>query len=232
MINAQVRDFIKTIKLLHDNDCISQIVIIGSWAEHLYIETGVLPAYFATIMTLDLDLLVKNLKYPRGGINLPELAKAEGYQIESERLTGITKLLLPGSLEVEFLLSKRGAGNETALKTNLGVTAQTLRHMEMVLANTIKVDFYGMAIEIPIPEAFVIHKMIINKDRKEKSEKDRASINEMYKHLNKTRFEALLQTLSKRNQKEVERYLDNFIMPALEEVRRIEEAKGKIFAGN
>jgi hypothetical protein len=229
MNKLQDRDFIKTIKLLHDNDCIDHVIVVGSWAEYLYIETGLLPSYSATIKTLDLDLLVKNLKYPKLGVNLPELAKAEGYQIESERLTGITKLLLPGSLEVEFLLSKRGAGNETALRTNLGITAQTLRNMEILTANTIKVNFYGMVVEVPSPEAYVLHKMIINKERKEKSAKDRTSIVEMYKHLDKERFALLLDTLSKRNQEEARSYIDRFITPVIEEARRIEEAKGKIF---
>jgi len=232
MNELQVRDFLKTIKLLHDNDCISHIIIVGSWAEYLYIETGVLPSYSANIRTLDLDLLVKNLRAPRKGVNLPELAKAAGYWVESERMTGITKLLLPGSLEVDFLLSKKGAGKEAALKTNLGVTAQTLRAMELLLENTIKIDYYGMVLEVPSPEAYVLHKMIINKERKDKSEKDRMSINEMYNHLDSTRFESLIQTISKKNQNEVRGYIDSIIMPSVEEASRIKEAKGKIFGRN
>ena len=229
MNELQVRDFIKTIKLLYDNDCISHIIIVGSWAEYLYCETGVLPSYSVNIKTLDLDLLVKNLRYPRQGINLPELAKAAGYRVESERMTGITKLLLPGSLEVEFLLSKKSAGKEAAFKTKLGVTAQTLRAMELLLKNTIRIDYYGMALELPSPEAYVLHKMIINKERKGKSEKDRMSINEMYKHLDRSRFESLIQTLSKKDQKETKEYVEGIIMPSMEEASRIEEAKGKIF---
>jgi hypothetical protein len=229
MSKIQARDFIKTIKLLYDNDCISNIIIVGSWAEYLYIETGVLPSYTASINTLDLDVLVKNLKYPRHGVNLPELAKVEGYQIESERLTGITKLLLPGSLEVEFLLSKRGAGTEKALKTNLGVTAQTLRHMEVLLTNTILVDYFGLPIEIPSPEAYVLHKMIINKERMQKTEKDRVSINELFRHLDQNKFTNLIATLSKRDKKEAQQYIDLYISFALEEAARIKEAKDKIF---
>lgn len=228
MNKIQTRDFLKTIKLLHDNDCISHIIIVGSWAEYLYIEAGVLPSYSASIKTLDLDVLIKNLKSPRLGVNLPQLAKEEGYQIEHERLTGITKLLLPGSLEVEFLLSKRGAGNEIALRTNLGVMAQTLHHMDMLLANTISINYYGFPIEIPSPEAFLLHKMIINKDRKKKAEKDRLTINEMYKHLDKVKLEGLIETLSKRDQIEVQRYIEIFILSAVDEARQIEEAKGKI----
>jgi hypothetical protein len=228
MSNLQTRDFLKTIKLLHDNDCISNIIIVGSWAEYLYIETGVLPSYAASVSTLDLDVLIKNLKYPRKEVHLPEIAKAEGYLIESEHMTGITKFLLPGSLEVEFLLSKRGAGNEKGLKTNLGVTAQTLRHMEILVTNTIMVEHYGLPIEIPCPEAYVLHKMIINKERKQKTEKDRLSINEMFKHLDKGKFTNLFETLSKGDQKEVRQYISQHISSAKEQALRIEEAKGKI----
>ena len=44
-------------------------------------------------------------------------------------LNGTTKLMDPSGLEVEFLIRKMGAGVEAALKTNVGVTAQALRHL-------------------------------------------------------------------------------------------------------
>ncbi|MDO4486886.1 MAG: hypothetical protein Q4C46_09890 [Bacillota bacterium] len=59
--------------------------------------------------------------------------------MESDVLTGVTKIYDKAGLEIEFLIGKKGAGVEQALKTNLGVTAQTLRHMEVIIRNTIEV---------------------------------------------------------------------------------------------
>lgn len=64
--------------------------------------------YGANIHTLDVDFLLKNLKRPIPPYNLMKLVRENGY-----------------GAEIEFLLAKRGAGNESALKTNLGVRAPT-----------------------------------------------------------------------------------------------------------
>lgn len=52
------------------------------------------------------------------------------------------------------------------MKTNLGVNAQALRHMDITLRNSITVNLLGMNVTVPKPEAYIIHKMVINKDRK------------------------------------------------------------------
>ncbi len=44
----------------------------------------------------------------------------------------MTKLYTTEGLEIEFLIGKVGAGLETSLRTNLGVTAQSLGHMEVL----------------------------------------------------------------------------------------------------
>lgn len=40
------------------------VILIGSWAEYVYKETGLLNNFIPNIKTLDLDFLLKNLKKP------------------------------------------------------------------------------------------------------------------------------------------------------------------------
>ena len=169
--------------------------------------TGLMDGFDPNIKTLDIDFLLKNLKKPSPPVNLIELAKADNYLVKSDYITGATKILDKRGLEIEFLISKVGAGNEVSLKTNLGVTAQTLRHMNIILRNTLKVDFFDMVVTVPIPEAYLIHKMIINNQRGIKKEKDRLAIINLWNHVNKDRFTDIYNNLTKKEKEAVNAFM-------------------------
>ena len=207
-MNTQETKLLKLLKSFDDNGCSDHLILIGSWAEYLYCAAGILPDYEAVIRTLDIDFLVKNLRRPVPSINIISLAKEEGFYVEEDCLTGVTRLLSPDGLEVEFLIEQKGKGSETALKTNLGITAQALRHLDLLRDNTLEIRHLGIKVCIPVPEAFVLHKMIINSERKHKTEKDQTVINRMYPHLNLDKFNELLGALTKKERKVVNQYLE------------------------
>ena len=214
-MNAQEKQLLKLLKSFDDNGCSDHLILIGSWAEYLYCAAGILPDYEAVIRTLDIDFLVKNLRRPVPSINIVSLAKEEGFYVEADCLTGVTRLLSPDGFEVEFLIEQKGKGSETALKTNLGITAQALRHLDLLRDNTLEIRYLGIKVCIPVPEAFVLHKMIINSERKHKTEKDQTVINRMYPHLNLDKFNELLGALTKKERKVVNQYLEEIIYPIL-----------------
>lgn len=151
--------------------------------------------------------MIKNLHKPKEKIDIVKLARDDGFLVEKDRLFGTTKIINPEGLEIEFIIAKRGAGSEASVKTNLGVTAQSLRHLDILSKYTKIVEFFDMNIEIPLPEAFVIHKIIINNERKRKKEKDRISINSIYQHIDKNKFNELCKTLTIKEQKIVMEYV-------------------------
>ena len=68
----------------------------------------------------------KNLHKTKEKIDIVKLARDDGFLVEKDRLFGTTKIINPEGLEIEFIIAKRGAGSEASVKTNLGVTAQSL----------------------------------------------------------------------------------------------------------
>lgn len=134
----------------------------GHGAEYAYKEAEVLPGFMPNIRTMDVDFLVRNLRRPSPAASLASLARERGFYVESDRMTGTTKLLDTTGLEVEFLIGKMGAGVKPALKTNVGVTAQALRHMDIISRNVVEVNCLGHDVIVPAPEAYVVHKMVIN----------------------------------------------------------------------
>lgn len=62
-----------------------------------------------------------------------------------------------------------GAGAEVALKANVGVTVQTLRHLETLSANLLEAICLGHLLQVPAPEAYAIRKMVVSDDRDPKA---------------------------------------------------------------
>lgn len=207
-MSIQQKEFSRFIKLLSDNDCLEHVILIGSWAEYVYQESGLLKGFNSNIKTMDMDFLIKNLRKPLPEKNIAALARAEGYLVESDVLTGVTKIYDKAGLEIEFLIGKKGAGVEQALKTNLGVTAQTLRHMEVIIRNTIVVDYFNMKITVPMPEAYTIHKIVINQDRGLKQKKDQMAISNIWKSLDPVKTNQLAETLTQKEQRAFYQYCE------------------------
>ena len=207
MLSEQQRAFARVLDLVEEAGCMPFVALIGSWAEYVYEEAGILPGFGPNIRTLDVDFLIRNLRRPVPAVGLAVLARDRGFFVESDRLNGSTRILDASGLEVEFLIRKMGAGAEVSLKTNVGVTAQTLRHLEILSANLIEVICLGHLLRVPAPEAYVIHKMVINNDRGPKAEKDALAITGLVPYLNEERAVAIFQSLSKKEQARVRSYI-------------------------
>ena len=65
MNDMQYKDFWAFIKLLNDNQLLDHIILIGSWAEYVYAQSGILQGYSANLRTLDIDFLIKNMRIPQ-----------------------------------------------------------------------------------------------------------------------------------------------------------------------
>ena len=171
---------------------------------------GLLEGFDSSIKTMDVDFLVRNLRRPTPAAHLVTEARERGYLVESDRLTGVTKLYTTGGLEAEFLICKVGAGVEDALRTNLGVTAQALRHLDTLSRHVVTVDFAGLRVNVPTPEAYVVHKMIVNNERGRKQEKDALAIQRMWPFLDYDRLAAVLGGLTKREGARVASFMEAY----------------------
>ena len=208
MDELRYKDFWKFIKLLSDNGLLGHVIVIGSWAEYVYAQGGVLKGFEANLRTLDIDFLIRNMKRPTSPVSLTALARQAGYTVDVDTMYGTTKIYTPDLMEIEFLILQQGSGEQSTLKTNLGVSAQALRHLAIVRDNTLTVNILDMDIIVPEPEAYVLHKIIINDQRGRKAEKDRNAIFNLLPHLNKERIEALYNTLTAKERRLANKFFE------------------------
>ena len=208
MDNMNYQSFWKFIKLLHDNDLLQHVELIGSWCEYLYAQSGALKGFDANIRTLDIDFLVKNMRRPTKKVSLSAIASQSGYTIDKDVLTGTTKIYTPDLMEIEFLIEQKGAAKEPVLDTNIGVSAQALHHVSILKTYSMQIDMFGMSITVPTPEAYAIHKIIINGQRGNKIEKDLRAIENILPYLDTEQMGVIIASLTKREKKIVEEYLE------------------------
>ena len=190
--------FWKYIKLLHDNNLLEHVIVIGSWCEYIYAQSGILPDYSTMLRTLDIDFLIKNMRKPSEKVNLSTIAQQNGYTVDYDVMNETTKIYTPDLMEIEFLIEQKGAGIEPVIKTNLGVNAQALHHVGMLKQHTITVSLFDMDITVPIPEAYAVHKVIINESRGKKSEKDMNAVQNILSYLDRDKLKDVIDTLTKK----------------------------------
>ncbi len=213
----QQKEVLQLLKVLNDNNILKHVIVAGSWAEYIYAQAGVLPGFNLNLRTIDMDFLVKNMRRPSEPVDLLAIVKKNNYSIAHDVLLGTTKMVSPGGLEIEFLIGQMGSGERSVLPTNLGVAAQALRHMEGIVSNAITVDLLGMDVQVPKPESYVLHKMLINSERKpNKQIKDRQSIARLLPYIN---FETMNELYAKFTKKEKARVRD-FLGKHLDEVSK------------
>ena len=199
--------FWKFIKLLHDNDLLQHVELIGSWCEYLYAQSGTLKGFDANIRTLDIDFLVKNMRRPAKKVSLSAIASQNGYTIDKDVLTGTTKIYTPDLMEIEFLIEQKGAAKEPVLDTSIGVSAQALHHVSILKTYSMQIDMFGMSITVPTPEAYTVHKIIINGQRGKKSEKDNRAIENIIPFLDEEKLDEIISNLTKREKKAYDDYM-------------------------
>lgn len=204
--------FIETLNILDELCLLDHVILIGSWAEYLYEQCNIIDGFISTTKTLDIDFLVRNIRKPREKVALVDAFQEKGYEL-SFRHTGVVTLIKEG-FEVEFLAKQIGKPIPVVDSPNFG-KLETLGHMSVIDDNTITVVYEGVSVVIPHPVAFVLHKMIINKDRKNKQEKDANAVKNLVYALEEDEamvnsFQAMHSTLTIKEKKSVKGFSEKY----------------------
>jgi hypothetical protein len=177
--------FLEILKTLDTCSVLKNLIIIGSWAFEVY------KAYFdntsrlSPVRTQDLDLLVRNPPRIREKVNLPEILKSIGFQVDFSNTTGLIKYR-GADLDIELLINKKGAGMEEVIGiSQFSANAQPLRYLSLLEDNTIETIYRGIPVTVPEPAAYVLHKYLVSTQRlkPEKAAKDAMQATELGEYL-------------------------------------------------
>lgn len=170
--------FLKVLNAFQENGVLEHLVLIGSWTHYFYSQYFNEEESIPSIRTVDIDFLVPNSRKKMERVSIPKLLGELEFEEELSWPDGYARYV-HRKLVVEFLAPLRGSGTVRQFSVKeLGINVQALRYMDILCTYTMEVEFQGKRLKIPRPESYVLHKALINKDRRNpmKKEKDAAAI--------------------------------------------------------
>ena len=168
------------LQALEDVGILSDIVIIGGWAQHLYRRYFNNPPELSALRTFDIDILFRRPPAVRPHGSIEEALNVAGFEKKIAG-DGSTKFV-SREAEVEFLIPDRGRGDSGPYRIQeLSIGAQSLRHLDMLTMDPIQVRYGRNLVAVPDPIRFLFHKLIISKKRlnSAKRQKDRTTAFEL-----------------------------------------------------
>lgn len=172
--NAPPDFCMQVLRLLHEAGVLREVVVVGSWCSHFYRTLVPGADNIGAIRTGDLDLLIPKPGKVRTGPSICKVLEGLGFVMEQSP-QGYTRLLHP-LMVIDFIVPERGKGRTAPVRVpGLGVNASALRFMDFLIEGTLVFDIGGIAIRMPDPLRYGLHKLIISERRpnKDKAEKDR-----------------------------------------------------------
>lgn len=64
MIENKYKEFWEIIDLLDKENALNHLIVIGSWAEYLYEQSGLLSGFRSELRTRDIDFVIRNKRKP------------------------------------------------------------------------------------------------------------------------------------------------------------------------
>lgn len=223
MTNDQRQKFWEVINSFKENELLEHLMLIGSWAELIYQEGNVLEGFKATSRTYDLDFLIKS-RYKKFNPpkDIPKILEEQGFNLEHMFPDDYWKFDYyedSVALYIEFLVPETGPPTAGPVELEqYSLKAMAMRNLTILTAHAIKVNVNGYDVLVPSPAAYILQKMVINKDRKlEKSIKDQRAIENILSYIHESfelteEVKITFEALTKKQQKKINEYCETHVI--------------------
>lgn len=168
--------------VFHKEGILDNVILIGSWSLLFY--KNIFENFNPLVRTTDIDFYIPNVKSIKSRKNLVSSLKEINYDVIHDTLTNKSTFISPDGFELEFL-TKLNRDNLSCVKVgNSGIYAESLSYVEIYSDNYIEVEYNGIIVKVASPSSYLLQKLLINEDRKDKKEKDIESINHVLSYVN------------------------------------------------
>lgn len=162
------------LKTLNDCGLLENIIIIGSWA--LFFYKQMYCDFQSQLMTTDLDLYIPNKRNLKT-CNITNELRHNSYIRYDDFLSNKTIFVSDKDFKIEFLTKYDRTMNNSINIEKINIYAEALNYISLLEINEISVNYKEYKVRVPNPASFVLHKLLISKDRSEEKQlKDLDSI--------------------------------------------------------
>lgn len=160
--------------VLNDEGILCNVILIGSWCLLFYKK--IFSEFDPLIRTTDIDFYVPDAKRIKDKNGLVKSLKNINYDMIHDSLTNKTSFISPDGFELEFL-TRLNRDNLACVKLgNTDIFAESLSYVEIFSGNYIEINYDDLNVKLASPASYVLQKLLISANRKEKREKDIESI--------------------------------------------------------
>jgi hypothetical protein len=173
-VDAKFEILYTILKDLQDADVLKHIVLIGSWCQEFYRYHFENSFEIPATRTMDADILIPRRLKLRQPVDVHEIFRKRGFVTQMHYDSGFAKFI-HRELTFEFLTDAGAKPEEKPFPIkDLNIVAQELHFMNIPLSYSMTVKFKELTLNIPEPEAFALHKLIVSQRRgnPEKRDKD------------------------------------------------------------
>ena len=211
MTPKQISVFHDLLVALHDKAILDHLILIGSWAELIYEE--IFPDFKTKARTMDVDFLYYPYQKNKVMNSIPNSIQSLGFYQKTDGLTGKT-VFQSVDLEVEFLSKYDRTHSNTIRIPNLGIVAECIGTMDILERNiqTVHSKQFDCDIQVPTPEAYVMHKILINNEGSSfKQTSDASKIYNLYPYLvhDQQRIESMSRIYASFSKKQRKQFMQN-----------------------
>ena len=205
MLNNE-KELKEILSVLNKEGILTNTILIGSWCLLFY--KYVFEHFEPTVRTTDIDFFVPNPKAIKEKNGLINSLKEINYDLVRDTLTNKSTFISPDGFELEFL-TKLNRSNLVCVKLgNTNVYAESISYLDIFVGNYIEVNFESINLKVASPSSYVLQKLLINEQRKAKSEKDMESIKNVLLYIGASRkfkneLKNLFDSLPRKWQKEI-----------------------------
>ena len=165
MDTSQYKLCCEVMKRLANEGVLKHVLLIGGWCMLAYEDYFSDVAYRPAIRTRDVDLLVPLPHKIKKKVDIEELLRDLDFVINFKGSDGYISFV-HADLSLEFLVPERGRGSDKPYPLpELGANASALRYLDFLSSKTIGANFGGIALKVPHPVNFSIHKIILSELR-------------------------------------------------------------------
>jgi hypothetical protein len=204
-MTEQKQLFYQILEKISEAGLSQHMVMVGSWCNIFYQDYLKELHYHYTVRTTDLDICVPTPVKTSQKTDFPAHLKSLGFHLEFNSANGLHRLRHP-ELDIELITPERGKGEtvETCNIPQVSMNAQKVRYLDILLDRPLTWQTEKYQIQLPRPEAFALHKIILSTKRTkpEKAKKDIENalllLRSLMKHqIHKQTVQALFQSFPK-----------------------------------
>jgi hypothetical protein len=161
------------LKDLQDAGVLKHVVLVGSWCQEFYRHHFANSFQIPATRTMDADILIPRRLKLEHPVDVHEIFRKRGFVTQMHYDSGLAKFI-HRELTFEFLTDAGAKADEKQLPIkDLNIVAQELHFMRIPLDHFMTVQYKELTLNIPEPEAFALHKLIVSQRRRKHEKRDK-----------------------------------------------------------